>query len=84
MRREPRVNVLFAKHRPVLAVLVHVEKIGLAVSADNEGAIRLYKRLGFAEEGRRPREMKLGPGQYMDDILRWLCDVYLACRPRVS
>jgi RimJ/RimL family protein N-acetyltransferase len=48
-----------------------IEKVGLAVSANNEGAIRLYKRLGFAEEGRRPREMKLGPRRYMDDILMY-------------
>jgi RimJ/RimL family protein N-acetyltransferase len=46
-----------------------IEKIGLAVFANNERAIRLYRRLGFVEEGRRPREVKLGPGQYVDDIL---------------
>jgi RimJ/RimL family protein N-acetyltransferase len=46
-----------------------IEKIGLAVFANNEAAIRLYRKLGFMEEGRRPREMKLGPGQYVDDVL---------------
>jgi RimJ/RimL family protein N-acetyltransferase len=52
-----------------------IEKIGLAVAANNEGAIRLYSKLGFLEEGRRPREMRMGPGQYMDDLLmcRFVC-----------
>ena len=48
-----------------------VEKIALAVFANNEPAIRLYRKLGFVEEGRRPREMKLGPGQYEDDIMMY-------------
>jgi RimJ/RimL family protein N-acetyltransferase len=46
-----------------------IEKIGMAVFANNEAAIRLYRKLGFVEEGRRPREMKLGPGRYVDDVL---------------
>jgi RimJ/RimL family protein N-acetyltransferase len=49
-----------------------IEKIGLAVYANNEDAIRLYKNLGFLEEGRRPREMKIGSEQYVDDILMYL------------
>ena len=48
-----------------------IEKIGLAVFANNERATRLYRKMGFVEEGRRPREMKLGPGQYVDDILMY-------------
>jgi RimJ/RimL family protein N-acetyltransferase len=50
-----------------------IEKIGLSVFADNAGAIRLYQWLGFVEEGRRSGEMKLGPGQYADEVLmcRW-------------
>jgi len=48
-----------------------IEKIGLAVVAHNEGAIRLYRKLGFLEEGRRPRETRIGPGEYMDDILMY-------------
>ncbi len=46
-----------------------IEKIGLSVFANNVDAIRLYKRLGFVEEGRQPREMKLGPGEYADSVL---------------
>ncbi len=51
-----------------------VEKVGLAVLATNEAAIRLYRKFGFVEEGRRPREIKMGPNEYVDDILmyRWV------------
>jgi RimJ/RimL family protein N-acetyltransferase len=48
-----------------------VEKIGLAVYANNENAIRLYEKLGFLVEGRRPREMKIADGQYVDDLLMY-------------
>ena len=46
-----------------------IEKVSLAVLADNAPAIALYRRFGFEEEGRRPREVKRGPGSYVDDIL---------------
>lgn len=51
-----------------------VEKVTLAVFASNEAALRLYRKCGFVEEGRRPREFKMGPGWYVDDILmyRWV------------
>ena len=45
-----------------------IEKLCLAVFATNEPAIGLYRKLGFVEEGRRPREVKLAPNQYVDDI----------------
>jgi RimJ/RimL family protein N-acetyltransferase len=45
-----------------------VEKVGMDVFALNERAIRLYRRLGFVEEGRRPKDVKLGPGQYVDVV----------------
>jgi RimJ/RimL family protein N-acetyltransferase len=48
-----------------------IEKIGLAVFGNNENAIRLYRNLGFVEEGRRPRELKIGPDCYADDILMY-------------
>ena len=48
-----------------------IEKVGLSVFANNVDAIRLYKRLGFVEEGRQPREMKLGPGEYTDNVLMY-------------
>ncbi len=46
-----------------------IEKVELSVFADNERAIHLYQKLGFLEEARRLRAFKLGPGQYVDEIL---------------
>lgn len=46
-----------------------IEKINLKVFAINERAIALYRSLGFAEEGRRVREIRLPSGQFSDDIL---------------
>jgi RimJ/RimL family protein N-acetyltransferase len=51
-----------------------IEKLSLAVLAENRHAIALYRKFGFIEEGRRLREIKLDHGQYADDILmcRWV------------
>lgn len=51
-----------------------VEKVALAVFATNKPALQLYRKFGFIEEGRRLRELKMGPGRYVDDILmyRWV------------
>jgi ribosomal protein S18 acetylase RimI-like enzyme len=46
-----------------------IEKVGLSVLSSNTRALGLYKKLGFIEEGRRPREIKMGPGEYVDEIL---------------
>lgn len=46
-----------------------VEKISLEVFSNNERAIHLYKKLGFTEEGRLNKNAKLGPNEYVDDIL---------------
>lgn len=46
-----------------------IEKVSLAVFADNAPAIALYRKLGFVEEGRRVREVKFAPGVYKDDLL---------------
>jgi RimJ/RimL family protein N-acetyltransferase len=46
-----------------------IEKIALSVFATNVDAIRLYQRLGFVAEGRQPREFKIGPGEYADNVL---------------
>jgi ribosomal protein S18 acetylase RimI-like enzyme len=37
----------------------------------NDAAIALYRKHGFAEEGRRVREIKLGPGRYTDDLVMY-------------
>src|SRR5262249_39530631 len=48
-----------------------IEKLGLAVFSSNSRAIRLYRKLGFVEEGRRPQEVKFGPDRYADDVLMY-------------
>ena len=51
-----------------------LEKVSLAVLADNANAIALYRKLGFVEEGRRVREIKVAKGKYVDVLLmyRWV------------
>ncbi|MGH2509645.1 MAG: GNAT family N-acetyltransferase [Ktedonobacteraceae bacterium] len=46
----------------------HVEKIELMVRAGNERAIKLYRALGFEEEGRIRRRVHEADGVYHDDI----------------
>jgi RimJ/RimL family protein N-acetyltransferase len=46
-----------------------IEKVDLAVFSTNASAIELYRRLGFVEEGRRAKEIKLAPGEYVDEVL---------------
>jgi RimJ/RimL family protein N-acetyltransferase len=45
-----------------------IEKICLEVMEDNLGAIKLYKKLGFFEEGRKAKGVKLESG-YQDLII---------------
>ncbi len=46
----------------------HVERVELRVRSGNTAAIALYEQLGFVEEGRLKNRIKLGPGQYVDDV----------------
>jgi RimJ/RimL family protein N-acetyltransferase len=46
-----------------------IERVGLAALSSNSRAIRLYEKMGFREEGRRDRAIKLGPGRYVDEVL---------------
>jgi RimJ/RimL family protein N-acetyltransferase len=48
-----------------------IEKVTLAVFSTNERAIALYRKLGFQQEGYCPRDMKLGPGEYIDSVLMY-------------
>ncbi|MBA1334439.1 MAG: hypothetical protein HPY66_2288 [Firmicutes bacterium] len=43
-------------------------KICLSVLSSNEGAIRLYRKEGFVEEGRRKRQYYI-KGSYIDEVL---------------
>jgi ribosomal protein S18 acetylase RimI-like enzyme len=45
-----------------------VEKIELQVRSSNQRAIALYRSLGFIEEGRKTKRLKLGPNEYLDDV----------------
>lgn len=46
-----------------------IEKISLGVFSNNAGAINLYKKLGFVEEGRKVKEIKIDHDCYIDSIL---------------
>jgi putative acetyltransferase len=45
-----------------------VKKVELQVRSSNERAIALYRSLGFVEEGRKTRRLKIGPNDYLDDV----------------
>ncbi len=46
-----------------------IKKISLGVFINNSHAISLYKNLGFMEEGRKRREIKLDDGEFIDLVL---------------
>jgi len=48
-----------------------IEKVCLCVFADNDRAISLYEKIGFVEEGRKVREIKRSPNDYVDIILMY-------------
>ncbi len=48
-----------------------IEKISLAVFSTNQRAFNLYRKSGFVEEGRCPRDMKLRDGTYIDSVLMY-------------
>lgn len=48
-----------------------IEKISLGVFSTNHRAIALYKRMGFVEEGRKIKEIKLNENEYVDDVLMY-------------
>jgi len=48
-----------------------LEKISLEVHAKNHGAIALYKKLGFIEEGRKIKALKFSENNYDDIVLMY-------------
>ncbi|WP_079710975.1 GNAT family N-acetyltransferase [Paraliobacillus ryukyuensis] len=48
-----------------------IEKVSLGVISTNQRAISLYKNMGFIEEGRKNKEIKLSEHEYADDILMY-------------
>lgn len=48
-----------------------VEKVSPGVFATNTAAIGLYRKFAFIQEGRQRREIKLGPEEYVDQILMY-------------
>ncbi len=55
--------ITWAEQHPV------IEKLCLSVFATHTRAIALYSSLGFQEEGRQLRQVKLETGVYVDVIL---------------
>jgi RimJ/RimL family protein N-acetyltransferase len=53
----------WAKENPI------IEKVALEVFATNQPAIGFYRKMGFVEEGRRARHVKIADGEYVDVIL---------------
>jgi len=49
-----------------------IEKVTLEVFVTNEAAIRLYRKMGFLEEGRRVRHVKIADGKYVDVIVMYV------------
>jgi ribosomal protein S18 acetylase RimI-like enzyme len=48
-----------------------IEKVSLGVLSTNQRAIEFYKSMGFAEEGRKIKEVKFSEYLYADDILMY-------------
>ena len=49
-----------------------LHKLSLEVFAHNEAAIALYRKCGFLEEGRRPRQYRRASGELYDSIIMGL------------
>lgn len=47
-----------------------IEKVALNVFSTNTNAITLYRKMGFKQEGRCPKDMKIN-GEYVDSILMY-------------
>jgi hypothetical protein len=71
-------KILFASTDQVLTTLeeytitVDNEKIFLTVFETNKNALKLYKDLGFIEEGRHIKAIKQLNGEYVDTVQMYL------------
>ena len=54
-----------------LAAGVGWTQVDLEVVAENEQAIRVYKKCGFTETGRRHNALRFDDGTYHDEILMY-------------
>jgi ribosomal protein S18 acetylase RimI-like enzyme len=67
-----RARNLGLGQRLIEAIVDHatgrVEQLQLSVASDNEAAIRLYRKMGFAEYGREMKALKQD-GRYSDETL---------------
>jgi RimJ/RimL family protein N-acetyltransferase len=59
-----------------------IERLGLPVFSTSEAAIRLYRRHGFAVEGRYPRDIKLADGTCADTVAMGLMFKERSTAPR--
>ena len=59
-----------------------IERLGLSAFSTNEAAIRLYRRHGFAVEGRYSRDIKFADGTYADTVARGLMVKERSAAPR--
>jgi RimJ/RimL family protein N-acetyltransferase len=46
-----------------------IERLGLHALSGNLRALHLYRAMGFVEEGRRVQAIKIGPGEYADEVI---------------
>ncbi len=49
-----------------------IDRVELRVRSSNKNAIELYKRMGFVEEGRMVKRLKIGGDRYLDDLVMGL------------
>ncbi|MBD7935480.1 MULTISPECIES: GNAT family N-acetyltransferase [Cytobacillus] len=57
--------IKWAEEHPV------IEKLCLGVFSTNQPAIHLYQKMGFVEEGRKIKDIKLSDDEYVDDVLMY-------------
>jgi RimJ/RimL family protein N-acetyltransferase len=46
-----------------------IERVGLVVLSSNTRSQRLYEKMGFREEGRRAKAIRIGPNRYVEEVL---------------